>query len=186
MKKTFALILAALLALSLSACNGETADPTPTQGGSVPTPAGTDAPQTEGRSKYVFASGEVKLPMNEEFSALREALGEPTTYFEAESCAFSGLDKTFTYPGFELVTYPVEGVDYISDIYFLDDSVSTAEGVRIGSTLKDVEAAYGTGYTADEFGIYYTYTDGDTQLKFGMDGDVVGEIEYLALHDLLE
>lgn len=177
MKKTFALILAALLALSLSACDGGAADPTQ---------PGTDAPQTQGRSKYVFAAGEVRLPMNEEFSALREALGEPETYYEAASCAFDGLDKTFTYPGFELVTYPVDEVDYIADIYFLDDTASTAEGIHIGSTLEEVKAAYGTDYTADEFGFYYTYTDGDTQLKFGVEDGVVTEIEYLALHDLLE
>lgn len=189
MKKTFALILAALLALSLSACSDGAADPTPTQGGSIPTPEGTqgtETPQPEGRSKYVFTYGEVRLPMNEEFSALREALGEPTTYFEAQSCAFDGLDKTFTYPGIELVTYPVEGVDYISDIYFLDESVSTAEGLHIGSTLEEVEAAYGTDHTADDFGFYYTYTDGDTQLKFGVEDGVVTEIEYLALNNLLD
>ncbi len=177
MKKLTALILALMLALSLSACDGGAADPTPD---------GTEAPQTEGRSKYVFTCGEVRLPMNEEFSALREALGEPETYYEAASCAFDGLDKTFTYPGFELVTYPVDGVDYISDIYFLDDTVSTAEGLHIGSTLEEVKAACGTDYTADEFGFYYTYTDGDTQLKFGVEDGVVTEIEDLALHDLLE
>lgn len=186
MKKTFVLFLTALLAVALCACGGDT-DPT-----STPTPAPTgaaDATPTpapvEGRSKYTFASGDIRLPMNEEFSALREALGEPLSYYEAESCAFQGLDKTFNYPGFELVTYPNGDKDFISDIYFTDGTVATPEGIRIGSTLEEVKAAYGEGYTADDFGIYYTYTDGDTQLKFGTEDGVVTEIEYVALNDLL-
>lgn len=184
MKKTLVLFLTALLAVALCACGGDT-DPTPTP---APTWA-ADVPPTpapvEGRSKYTFVSGDIRLPMNEEFSALRDALGEPLSYYEAESCAFQGLDKTFNYPGFELVTYPNGDKDYISDIYFTDGTVATPEGIHIGSTLEEVKAAYGEGYTADDFGIYYTYTDGGTQLKFGTEDGVVTEIEYVALNDLL-
>lgn len=185
MKKIAALFLAALLAVTLCACDGGETVPTPT-----PAPTGAaDATPTpapaEGRSKYTFASGDIRLPMNEEFSALRDALGEPLSYYERESCAFQGLDKTFNYPGFELVTYPNGDKDFISDIYFTDGTVSTPEGIHIGSTLEEVKTAYGEGYTADDFGIYYTYTDGDTQLKFGTEDGVVTEIEYVALNDLL-
>ena len=205
MKRIPALALAVLLALALTACKGQ-AEPTSTPPAAPlatppaqttptapqeadPTPPERHGPSpavTEG-SKYtfVYAMGQdsCKLPMNQEFTQLASYLGEPETYFEAESCAFQGLDKTYNYPGFELVTYPIDGVDYISNIYFTDGTVSTAEGIQIGSTLEEMTAAYGEDYT-ENFG-QYSYTDGDTQLSFLIEDGKVASVEYLALNDQL-
>lgn len=63
--------------------------------------------------------------MNEKAAPILEKLGEPMEYFEAESCAFEGLDKIYTYSGFELHTYEMKGTDYVASVMFLDDSVST-------------------------------------------------------------
>ncbi len=189
MKKT-ALALSAALLLTLCACGGEAQTaPEPTapvqaNDASAAPSQSAGAPSAAEGSKYTFAVNGCKLPMNAEFGPFREYLGEPDSYFEAESCAFDGLDKTFDYPGFELVTYPVDGVDYISNIYFLDSTVATPEGITIGSTLEDMIAAYGEDPTED-LGLYQ-YTDGDTQLSFLVEDGEVRSVEYLAINDLTE
>lgn len=187
MKKNVLALSAALL-LGLCACGGEETAATPAPAAPSQAAAENSVPSqipsaAEG-SKYTFSVNGCKLPMNAEFGPFLSYLGEPDSYFEAESCAFNGLDKTYDYPGFDLVTYPVEETDYISDIYFLDSTVSTPEGITIGSTLEDVITAYGEDHEED-LGLYQ-YTDGDTQLSFLIEDGKVRSVEYLALNGLIE
>ena len=49
--------------------------------------------------------------MGADASKVVDELGEADDYFESESCAFEGLDKVYTYPGFKLNTYPVDDKD---------------------------------------------------------------------------
>ena len=53
------------------------------------------------------------------------------------------MDKTYYYGSFYLSTYPMDGKDYIYNLWFADDGVATGEGIRIGSTQSQVEDAYG-------------------------------------------
>ena len=76
-----------------------------------------------------------------------EALGEAKQKFEAKSCAFEGLDKTYTYDHFEITTYPNGDQDMISSVFLLDDMVTTKEGLYVGSSKEDMEKLYGTEYT---------------------------------------
>jgi hypothetical protein len=128
---------------------------------------------------FQFEYNSTVIPMNTDAAPVIDKLGEPAQYFEAASCAFNGLDKTYTYSGFELTTYPSEDKDYISTVYFLDDSVATDKGIFIGSTLEDVTAAYGEKYT--EKSGEYTYTLGDTKLSFLIKDDSVTSITYSAV-----
>ena len=111
-----------------------------------------------------------------------EALGEPASYYEAASCAFEGLDKIYTYSGFELQTYPTDGKDFVSLVVLKDDSVATPEGVALGNTKAKVEERYGTDYQED--GALLTYQKGGMKLCFILDGDQVVSIEYRS--DVLE
>ena len=101
--------------------------------------------------------------------------GEAASYFEAPSCAFEGIDKTYTYSGFELDTYPQGEVDHISAVVFKDDSVATAEGICIGDTREKLEEAYGAG--TEEGGMLVYAKDG-MKLCFILQGDEVVSIEY--------
>ncbi|HHY81696.1 MAG TPA: lipoprotein [Clostridiales bacterium] len=133
-------------------------------------------------TRFVFEYNGVEIPVNTDAAPVIEALGEPLDYFEAESCAFQGLDKTYYYSGFELTTYPKDDdTDYISTIYFQDDSVSTPEGICIGSSAEDVIKAYGEDYTGGEGS--YVYTLGDSTLTFVTENDVVVSITYQAIVD---
>ena len=70
---------------------------------------------------YVFDYNGVKVGMDMEAAPIIAALGEPSSYFEAPSCAFEGLDKNYNYGSFEIDTYEQDGKDYISTVFFCDE-----------------------------------------------------------------
>lgn len=61
----------------------------------------------------------------------------------------------------------------------MDDTVSTDEGISIGSTKDEVTEAYGepSSKSATEM----VYEKGDTELKVGLDGDSVSTLEITAV-----
>ena len=125
---------------------------------------------------YVFEYNGIKIGMDMEAAAIIDALGEPASYFEAASCAFEGLDKTYGYGSFELDTYELNGKDYIAGIFFVDDLIETPEGVCLFETKADMTAAYGEEYI-EEFGMLVYEKDG-TKIKFILEGDEITSIEY--------
>ncbi len=134
-------------------------------------------PQTETEHKgYVFVVRDVTLEVDGDAAPVVEALGEPASYFEAASCAFEGLDKIYTYNGFEIDTYPMQDKDLISSIVLKDDSVMTAEGICIGDSLEKLQQAYGSE-AAEEGGMLVYGRDG-MKLCFILQGENIISIEY--------
>ena len=128
---------------------------------------------------FTFVAGDTVIAMNADVAPILEGLGEWESYAETTSCAFKGLDKTYSYPGFDLYTYPLNGKDNVNSVYFVDDTVSTPEGIHIGSTKEEMEAAYGTDYE-EEFGAY-TYTKDKSKLQFLVTDGVIDSVEYTAI-----
>ena len=154
------------------------------ESGEAETEAGSSAQAAETAAAadlagFVFQSGGVAIGMNQEAAPVVAALGGWDNYIETESCAFQGLDKIYSYAGFDLYTYPKDDVDYVNSIYFTSDVVSTPEGIRIGSSLDEVLAAYGDQYT-EEFGVY-TYTKDQSTLSFIVTDGIVESVEYTAI-----
>ena len=177
MKRLLILMLSLVMALSLAACGGS-GDDSKSSGNT-----NQAAPTAKANSKYVPTYKGCNLPMNAEFAPLLDFLGEPDSYFEAASCAFDGLDKTYTYAGVEIITYPNGDKDFISSVRILDGTVSTPEGVTIGSTPEEVAAACGDGY--QELGSQYVYSDGDAEFSVLFEGGKAISVEYTAINDLL-
>ncbi len=121
-------------------------------------------------------SGSIEVTPDMDMSVVLEALGEETTYFEAASCAFEGLDKVYTYDHFEIDTYPDGDTDKISAIILLDDLTTTQEGVYIGQSKADMESAYGTDYEKNSNS--YTYTKDGAHLEFILEGETIISISY--------
>lgn len=170
-----------LVLLLLVGCSD--AEPTSTDNQTVE--VDNDKTQTKDKTKqndesgFEFESNGVTIAINQEAKTVVEKLGDSLDYFEAPSCAFDGMDKIYTYNGFELHTYEVDGVDYVLSVIFLDDSVTTKEGVYLFSSLDDVLEVYGENYTENQ-GLY-TYEKGDTTLSFLIENDEVVSIEYMAV-----
>lgn len=140
--------------------------------------ASTDTPPPEG---FLFESNGITIAMHAEADAIIDSLGEPKSYFEAESCAFEGKDKTYTYDSFELTTYELNGKDYVASLVFLDDNVATPEGIYLDSTLEEVLSAYGESYMKNFE--QYTYESAKSKLQFLFEGDHVVSIEYYAVFE---
>lgn len=172
MKKLICLILAVLTVLCFAACGSS--DTTTNNGGSQS--ANVPVAATDG---YVFNHNGTKIAMHAEAAPIIAVLGEPKTYTEEASCAFTGLDKTYFYGSFYLQTYPIGEKDYIFGVWFADDSVSTDEGVYVGMPQADVEAAYGTdGYNGTNA---YKMTKGKSSLTVIIKDGVVSSVQYDAV-----
>ncbi len=163
MKRIISLLLALLLLFTLAGC-GEKEE------------GGSSEPKDLG---YTFTAKETKIAMNQEASAILSALGDPVSYTEEASCAFEGLDKTYYYGGFYLTTYPENDKDYVYTLWFADDTVSTEEGIYIGSTKEEVEKAYGAeGFNGENS---YTYKKGDSKLVIILTDGAVSSVQYEAI-----
>ena len=174
MKKIFALVLALMLVLTMAACGGET------------TPETTAAPVVEGPTQpdansWKYTVRGVDIVMHAPAASILEALGEPVSYTEEASCAFSGLDKTYYYGGFYLQTYPLGDEDYVFAAWLVDDSSTTPEGIYIGASQAEVEAAYGTeGFNGSNA---YILKGTTSNLTIILEDGTVSSIQYDAVID---
>lgn len=108
------------------------------------------------------------------------ALGEDYDYAQGKSCAYDGLDKTFTYETAQFFTNPLEAGDIVSEIYTESPEVSTSKGICVGAAKADVLAAYGEPAGDDGSLLIYrvseTWQAGEMSLCFELEGDTVAAI----------
>ena len=180
MKKILILLLALTMVFALAACGDDTTDPTnPTTGNNEQKPTNGNDPTEGGNTaadEYSFNYKGTVITLHADFAPILAVLGEPVSYTESASCAFEGLDKTYYYGSLYIDTYPDGDKDRVYDFWFADDSLTTAEGIYIGSTQADVEAAYGTaGYNGANA---YIMTKGTGTLTIILDNGVVTSIQY--------
>ena len=175
-QRIISILMSCAVLASLASCGGNSAGSTSNPGSGPAGSAGTSAP-AKGADVFSFAASGAEITVNEDMADVLAALGEPQSYFEAESCAFEGLDKTYTYAGFVITTYPDGDKDFVNSIRLTDDSTATREGVYIGCTADQVRSAYGDAKDGPVGAL--SYTNGGTMLNFILEGDAVVSIEYL-------
>ncbi len=167
MKKIIAVILAAACVFALCAC-GDTND------------SGSEA-DNEYKADYgelYYASGDVKFGILDPADTVLNALGEPVSTFESNSCAYQGKDKFYYYDGFELLVNDVDGTERITGITLADDTVSNPQGVKIGMKLDEALSLMdGIEYT--QSGDTYKFVAGSTlfRMQAGSDGSLKA-VEY--------
>ena len=173
MKKILtAILLISLVAAMLVSCDG---------GADITLPPEESTTAITEVSAYSFIYKNTTVTPHTKMSELVNGLGIPTTYEESPSCLYRGLDKDYTYPGFKLRTYPLNGVDYVLNVCFVDDSVETPEGIMLGSTRDEVIAAYGTSFVEENGNTIYRLDDAELRFRFSDNG--VTAIEYWAITD---
>lgn len=129
---------------------------------------------------YVFKYKKVSVSMNGKAATLIKKAGTANKVTKKKSCAYKGLDRTYTYDDFILKTYSKSksGKEYVSSISFVTSKVSTKEGIKIGSTKKQMIKAYGKNN--GEFGVYI-YNKGKSKIMIELNSnDKVSKIEYVA------
>ena len=157
MNKFRIVLLVCLILLSFSGCGG--------------------AGETE---EFIFIYQGTAIAMHAEADPILAALGEPKGYTEEASCAFEGMDKTYHYGSFCLSTYPKAGRDYVQSVWFLDDSVATAEGLYLGSTQD--QAAQACGEDSFNGTNAYIRTGETSRLTVLITDGTVSSIQYSAVH----
>ncbi len=125
---------------------------------------------------YTFTNGTTKIAINADAAPILAALGQWRDYAESASCAFEGLDKVYTYAGFEIQTYPMGEQDFVYMIILQDDTVATEKGIRIGATKDAVIAAYGT--PDQDTATALTYNGEGMYLQFILRDGAVTSIQY--------
>lgn len=178
MKKICIFVLIACLLLGMTGCNSADApETTGSNSTTVPAPSATEPEATQGNEEsFVFVYNGVEIRMHAPAAPIVQALGEPKSYTEEASCAFEGLDKTYYYGGFYLDTYPKGDEDFVYGMWFADDSVTTQEGIYIGCSQAQVEAAYGVdAYNGTNA---YILTRGDGKLTVILEAGIVTSIQY--------
>lgn len=165
-KKLLCCVLTLCLTLALTACGGGS-------GAADSASAGDAAASADG---FAFTYNGKTVTLDENMSDALADLGEAASYFEAASCAFEGLDKTYTYAGFIITTYPNGDQDFINSIQLTDDSTTTQEGLYIGCTEDQVRETYGEPTSEMTSGL--SYTSGNTDLNFVLEDGKVISIEY--------
>ncbi|MDR2600678.1 MAG: hypothetical protein LBC73_10455 [Oscillospiraceae bacterium] len=106
------------------------------------------------------------FPIWQDASALLNALGDDYELSTAPSCVFEGDDKEFAYDRVFVFTNPDGSRDLWFSIFIIDNSLSTARGITVGSTLDEVIAAYGSNH----------YWEGSNILTYSLSG-IEGDID---------
>ena len=164
MKKIISLCLCLMFIFVFVGCGGDTAK---TDNGG----------KTE--AVHSFTYNGTKVEMSVDATDILAKLGEPKSKTEEASCAFEGMDRTYFYGSLYVTTYPNGDKENIYGAWFVDDSVTTDEGIYIGATKAEVENAYG----ADTFdgSSAYVITKGASKLTIIVEDDVVTGITYDAI-----
>ena len=119
-----------------------------------------------------YGQAELAVGMLEE--QLLATLGDGFTLSEAQSCAGEGIDRLYTYPSIRLYVFaPVGGEARLTSLTYTDDTVSTADGLRVGSSVQAVIAA--RGKPSEQSSTYLLYRSQGARLVFSLrDGCVTG------------
>ena len=136
----------------------------------------SDVESSQNAEAYTFVDNGKEIALGQVFDKNALGIGDETSYSEVASCAFEGLDKTYTYENYEITTYPDGEKDKIYTIYFLNAEAKTQEGVTVSDSLQKMLEIYGENYEIQ--GNQYTYTKGKTQLQFIVENDVITSIQY--------
>jgi hypothetical protein len=126
---------------------------------------------------YYFKLSDHEITMGQEAKTIVATLGTPKDTYSSPSCAFEGNDTVYDYGSYQITTFVSEGVEKFTGVYLMDETLSTKEGIHIGSSLDDMIKAYGSGYV-ESYGSY-TYSLDQTDLAFVIVDDRVISISYL-------
>ena len=129
---------------------------------------------------YQYKNNGVSVAMHDSAEKFIKKAGKPIKTKVKKSCAYEGKDRTYTYKNFILYTYSNSnnGPEFVNGVTFLNNKAKTMEGIKIGSTYKQMVKAYGK--TKDNFGIY-TYEKGKSRLQIEIEDDEVKNIRYVAV-----
>ncbi len=179
MKKRICVWLSALLLTALLAGCGEPSGEREESGsaGDQTTASVTASAPASEKKGYLFRFDGKDVYCNQDGEEALSILGEFEHKLESPSCAFDGVDTTYYYASVQLITYTDgSSPSKVLSIYLQDDTVETAEGISVGDSKEDVEAAYGEPAERGENSLIFE-KDG-MRLTFVFNEDGVSSVLY--------
>jgi len=101
-------------------------------------------------SDLVLKINDLNVHVDDDVKPVIASLGDDYTFDEANSCAYKGMDKSFSYDGIIISTLPIDEKDVICEIYITSDKYETSRGIKIGHERSDIEETYGKNYTLED------------------------------------
>lgn len=105
-----------------------------------------------------------------------DQLGDGYQYAEGKSCAYDGLDKTYTYEAVEFFTNPLAEGETVSEIYTESEIVTTSKAIAVGATKAEVIAVYGAASKDANNMLIYRLSEAQAALCFELEEDTVAAI----------
>jgi hypothetical protein len=143
------------------------------------------SPASFSEKDLVFVYDGTEYPLLSDVAPLLEALGPDYIVDASPSCVYPqyGDDKMFTYENIEIQTNPTQdGKDMFYEIDITGGDYATNKGIKIGSTLEEIKAAYGDGFDMDGLYLYNLAGDskdiGSPSLGFQIENGKVSWISY--------
>ncbi len=167
-KRYIGLAMVLALGLAICGCGANTSDTSDT------------SENTNALTQEQVRVNETVLTIGDAMDNVKNALGEPEDYTESKSCMYDGYDKTYTYEDVMIITYPLNGGEYIGSITIRNNSVESGCDVKLADTTEAIKAAYGE----DNLTITatcYIYEKDDFGIAFYLDGETITEIELYSI-----
>lgn len=136
----------------------------------------------------VFTIGEAAQPLLDALAAHTGAPVEMT--FEDQDCMLPGLTREYqTADGlFVLATRPLPGkpeANTLESFMVLTPEVATNRGARVGMSLEEITALYGTDYQLDYDTVFYSNGPLEPQLLFFFDTETWTVMAWLLLRNMV-
>lgn len=106
----------------------------------------------------------------------RDIFGQEQSYSEVPSCAGQGTDKVYNYGSYEITAYQDGDEEKIFSVYFIDDKITTTEGVKVSDESSVMFEKYGDNY--EQIGNQYTYISGNVEISFIIENNFIISITY--------
>ena len=131
-------------------------------------------------SNLDFKAGDVTVTVGADSAPVIEKPGSWVSMNSSDSCGgFQGKDYVYTYNGFRMSTTPAKDGQIICKVELTDDSVKTPQGLYIGMSRADAEAAM-KGFSSEKVGDNLVYTSGSVKLQVVFRDGTVSGIIYVA------
>lgn len=129
---------------------------------------------TEGEDAATYRPGDDAAAL---LAGLKACTGAPVVMtFEDADCMLPGMTREYVTADEMIIvaTRPLPGdaaANTVESVMVLTPEVATHRGARVGMTLADVEALYGTDYALDFDTVVYTNGEFEPQILFFFDLD---------------
>ena len=129
----------------------------------------------------------VSVTAKTEMKEILADLGDNYEYYEAISCVYEGMDKTFDYENLSLYTYPDGDSDRLMEIYCVGGEVTTSKGITFGATKAEIIEQYGKDYVESGATISYELPTQNAEnlpasLYFVLEDDAIAAIAMTTEH----